>query len=194
MRISFVSTAMVGSMAAAMLVAGCRSSAAPGGGGSSGGEGTVEVTFQTADADQFGREDRVSAGHAPTPDGHPDAALTIQVRGRVNGFVLTICEDTSTNTGTQWDTVVGQNPLPEGFQHRLGADTWVLGVVDARGRLLNNADGSFPDMTFERMTTLRLFASLRDTLLPGRLLCLTVLRPEGVPARASAELRGGPRE
>jgi hypothetical protein len=157
---------------------------------SSGSAGTpVEVTLEPASVETLAQEDRVSASDNPAPDGRPDARFTAQIRGRVAGLILTICDDLGTHASTQWDTVVGQDALPPGFVHRLGTETWVLGVVDPQGRLLNNGDGSLPEQNFERPTTLRLYASMREALQPGRMVCLTVLRPEGDPVRATAELR-----
>ncbi|MEI8258133.1 MAG: hypothetical protein WCJ30_20845, partial [Deltaproteobacteria bacterium] len=53
--------------------------------------------------------DKVSPGDAPRPDGHPDAHFTAHVQGRVSALILTVCDDLGTHTGTQWDTVVGQD-------------------------------------------------------------------------------------
>lgn len=159
----------------------------PSGTGSSGG--TAEVTLEPATVETLAREDRVTAGDAPVPDGRPDAVFTAHVRGRISGLILTVCDDLGTHTSAQWDTIVGQQPLPPGFVHRLGTQTWVLGVVDPQGRMLNAGDGSLPEQNFERPTTLRLYASMRESFQPGRYVCLTVLRPEGSSVRAIAELR-----
>lgn len=156
--------------------------------GSSGGQSS-EVTLEAAPLEGGAREDRVGVGDSPAPDGRPDATFTAQVAGTVSGLILTVCDDVGTHTTAQWDTIVGQNPLPAGFMHRLGAATWVLGVVNSEGRLLNNGDGSLPEQTFERRTRLRLYASMTESLQPGRLVCLTVLRPDGSRSTARAELR-----
>lgn len=134
--------------------------------------------------------DKVSAGDAPRPDGHPDAHFTAHVQGLVSALILTVCDDLGTHTGTQWDTIVGQDPVPEGFMHHVGAETWVLGVVLSDGRMLNRGDGLIPETDFPAGTTLQLFASVRDALQPGRFLCLTALRPNGPPVSGRVELRG----
>ncbi len=47
-----------------------------------------------------------------------------------------------------------------------------------------------PETDFQAGTTLQLFVSMRDTVQPGRFVCLTALRPNGAPVSARAELRG----
>jgi hypothetical protein len=134
--------------------------------------------------------DKVSAGDNPRPDGRPDAHFTAHVQGTISGLILTICDDLGNHTGTQWDTIVGQDPIPEGFMNHLGAETWVLGVVGPGGGMLNNSDGMMPETDFPPNTTLQLFAAMRDTVQPGRFVCLTALRPNGAPVSARAEIRG----
>lgn len=172
---------------AALCGAGCPRPL--GGVGSSVSQGSGSATLQGWATEGGPREDRVGANDAPTPDGQPDAVFEARVSGRVSALILTVCDDQSIHTSAQWDTVVGQTPLPQGFMHRLGTSTRVLGVVGPEGRLLNNADGSLPEQNFERPTSLRLFASITEDLQPGRMVCLTVLRPDGSRSSAQAELR-----
>ena len=132
--------------------------------------------------------DKVSAGDAPHPDGHPDAHFTAHVQGAITALILTICEDEGNNTGTQWDTIVGQDPIPEGFMHHLGAETWVLGVVGPDGHMLNRDDGIMPETDFHAGSTIQLYVGMRETLQPGRTMCLTALRANGPPVVTHAEL------
>jgi hypothetical protein len=158
--------------------------------GSSGGANEhVELTLEDATAETIAHEDRVHAGDEPTPDGHPDAQFTAHIRGRISGLILTICDDPETPTATQWDTIRGQDPIPQGFLNHFGYQTWVLGVFDEHNQRLNRGDGSLPETTFSQSTTLHLFAAMRDTVVGGRSICLAALLGNRIVARASAELR-----
>ena len=67
------------------------------------------------------------------PDGEPDATIAAQLEGPIDGLVLVTTDSSGTPSGhQQWDTVVGQDPLPPiggGFDG-VGGDTWVLGVME----------------------------------------------------------------
>ena len=145
-----------------------------------------DVTFRTMTE----AGDKVSAGEAPHADGHNDMHLTAHVQGNITALILTICDDLGNHTGTQWDTIVGQDPIPDGFLNHLGAETWVLGVVGADGHMLNRDDGLLPETAFSAGSTIQLFASMREAVQPGRFVCLTALRSDGAPVTARTELRG----
>jgi hypothetical protein len=180
--------------AVALSCAGSQSGAASGasGAGSSGGAATGTVTLEGGRYDQLTTEDRVGTGDRPEPDGQNDVRLAATVSGRVSALILTVCQGEGSPTSAQWDTIVGQEPIPQGFLHRLGVQTWVLGVVDARGRMLNRDNGSLPELGFDRPTQLRLYASTREELTPPRTMCLTVVRPDGSMQWATAEVRAPP--
>ena len=149
----------------------------------------VTVALEDASFDHLTEAgDKVSAGDAARPDGHPDAHFTAHIQGSVTALILTICDDLRHNESTQWDTVVGQDPFPDGFLNHVGADTWVLGVVGPDGRMINREDGMIPETDFRTGTTVQLFAGVRETLQPGRYICLTALRSDGPPVTARAEI------
>jgi hypothetical protein len=133
----------------------------------------------------------VSAGEAPHPDGHPDIHLTAHVQGDIRAFILTLCDDLGHHTGTQWDTIVGEDPIPDGFLHHLGTETWVLGVVGGpEHRMLNRADGFMPETSFPAGSVVQLYAGMRETVQPGHFFCLTALPANGQPVTARVELTG----
>jgi hypothetical protein len=136
----------------------------------------------TESGDHVGRSTQLRA------DGAPDHVFTARVSGQVGGFIMTVCEN-GRHTISQWDTLVGATPAPEGFHWRQGGATWALGVVDAAGTLLNQSDGSFGLRTFDQPTEIRLHAAQNGRLRSGRTICLAVLGQDlSVVASANATL------
>jgi hypothetical protein len=91
--------------------------------------------------------DRVGYGDANlTPDGQADYVIDTVVRGPVTALIL-LGEDSpgvwDRLRGAEWDTIVGDTPLPPGLPNpeTVGRDTDVVGVYEG-DRLLNAADGS----------------------------------------------------
>jgi hypothetical protein len=152
----------------------------------------VQVALNDANFQRLTNDgDKVSVGEAPRPDGHADIHLTARVQGDIRAFILTLCDDLGHHTGTQWDTIVGQDPIPDGFLNHLGADTWVLGVVGGpENRLLNRSDGFMPETAFAAGSTIQLYAAMREAVQPGHFFCLTALPANGEPVTARTELTG----
>src|SRR5690349_15423236 len=98
----------------AAVVVGCSGSQAAATGESS-TRPTNYVRLQPATVEGLVGDDRVSAGDLPTPDGRRDAVFSVQVRGPIANLILTVCDDIGTHTSTQWDTIVGQDPMPHRF-------------------------------------------------------------------------------
>ena len=83
---------------------------------------------------------------------------------------MTVCEG-GRHTISQWDTLAGETPAPEGFHWRRGAKTWALGVTDGSGAVLNSEDGSFSVRTFDQPTALKLHAAQNSFLRSGSDIC-----------------------
>lgn len=115
-------------------------------------------------------DDRVAPGDAAlVPDGTCDAAFDIDIDGRVRALAV-LSTDAAGNPsgGQQWDTFVGDTPIPAalgtGFPY--GAWTWTLGVwswdwptTDAEGTLVDAGD-IWP-------RSLRLQVANADAVTPG---------------------------
>ena len=150
---------------------------------------TTQIALDNANLATAVQDDKVGRD-APEPDHHPDLHLVAHVGGEISALILTICEDATTQTGTQWDTIVGQDPIPDGFEYRRGEQTGVLGVFDEHGQRLNCSNGSLPTMAFAPNSVLNLYVAMRDTVVAGRSVCLTAVQPNGALAHATAELQG----
>jgi len=88
--------------------------------------------------DMVGKGD--SAVH---PDGEPDGTLAASLEGPIDGLILVTTDASGAPCcRQQWDTVVGQDPLPHigsGFDGT-GDSTWVLGVME-KNMLRNDPTG-----------------------------------------------------
>jgi hypothetical protein len=100
--------------------------------------GIVIVTHLPIGFDMVGAGD--SAVH---PDGQPEGTFAAQLEGPIDGLILVTTDAGGAPCcGQQWDTVVGQDPLPHigsGFDG-VGQSTWVLGVMEKKA-LVNDANG-----------------------------------------------------
>ncbi len=76
-------------------------------------------------------------------DGAVDATIKARLVGPVDGLILVTTNAAGTPAGgQQWDTITGADPLPDiGSPFSSGGQTWVLGVFDANGAKLNDAEG-----------------------------------------------------
>jgi hypothetical protein len=132
--------------------------------------------------------DRVGPGDQVTADGQPDIELTATVQGVVSGIILSVCDEGGRPSVSHWDTYTGEAMLPAGFAWTAGKQTWVLGVSDGAGTLLNAGDGSFAAIELATPTPLTLSAANPGGVGSGTLLCIWVMRPDGTAARASTRI------
>jgi hypothetical protein len=90
--------------------------------------GIVIVWHLLGAFDMVGKGD--SAVH---PDGEPDGTLAASLDGPIDGLILVTTDPSGAPCcHQQWDTIVGQDPLPHigsGFDGA-GESTWVLGVME----------------------------------------------------------------
>ena len=94
------------------------------------------------------------------PDGVADGVFELEVSGPLAALaVITTDAAGAPSGGQQWDTLVGETPLPDeiGTHYELGRETWVLGVEED-GDTLNREDGSLGGVDAGEHR-LRLFAS-----------------------------------
>jgi hypothetical protein len=126
-------------------------------------------------------EDHVGfVDHEVVADGIKDFGFRIRISGEVLGFTLT-ASDTKGKPlpGACWDTYVGTTPMPPLLEVglKVGGETAVLGVVDAKGTLLN-PKGSLPPHTFhDELVTLWCPDPDANYFHEGRAFTLLVLRP-----------------
>ncbi len=104
--------------------------------------------------------DRVGEGDTATHGGgSTDGAFDVEVDGPLDALILIATAPSSPDFA--WDTIVGDAPFPQGVSvdpvYQLGSDTWVLGVADQGGPLLNVANGTLPRLNGHH--SLQLFAS-----------------------------------
>jgi hypothetical protein len=88
--------------------------------------------------------DMVGAGdQAVHPDGQPEGTFAASLEGPIDGLILVTTDAAGAPCcGQQWDTIVGQDPLPHigsGFDGA-GSSTWILGVLE-KNHLVNDATG-----------------------------------------------------
>jgi hypothetical protein len=100
--------------------------------------GIVIVTHLPVGFDMVGRGD--SAVH---PDGEAEGTFAASLEGPIDGLILVTTDpDGKPCCGQQWDTLVGDDPLPHigsGFDGA-GSSTWVLGVME-KNQLRNDPNG-----------------------------------------------------
>jgi hypothetical protein len=85
-----------------------------------------------------------SSDGAIETDGSNDGAISLSVDGPVRTLaVMTVDESGKATDNQQWDTAVGDKPLPKAFEapFETGESTWQLGVFEG-GALKNAADGT----------------------------------------------------
>ena len=87
-------------------------------------------------------QDHVQPGdQGLTPDGQPDGEFTAIANGAFDAFILVTTNLVGDPSfGQQWDTLVGQDPIPPGFSFTIGGQTWILGVWENAVRL-NDVNG-----------------------------------------------------
>jgi hypothetical protein len=126
------------------------------------GRPAIEETSVDA---QCGLVDRVGEGDTAThPGGLDDGAFDVELDGPLDALILVVT--TADGMECVWDTIVGDSPFPKGVSvdpaYQRGSDTWVLGVADSSGFLLNGALGTLPRLSGHQ--SLRVFAT--DIYLP----------------------------
>ena len=89
--------------------------------------------------------DKVKSSDGPIEtDGSNDGAISLSVDGPVRTLAVMTVDDSGKPTDNQqWDTTVGNKPLPKGFEAPFDTveSTWQLGVFEG-GALKNAADGT----------------------------------------------------
>jgi hypothetical protein len=85
-------------------------------------------------------QDRVQPGdQGLAPDGQPDGELSATGAGAFDALILvTVDANGKPAFGQQWDTLVGQDPIPQGYAFQTGAQTWILGVWENGVRANDN--------------------------------------------------------
>lgn len=124
--------------------------------------------------------DLVGSSGDTVPDGAGDFVFETSIAGPIQALVLVTTDvDGATCCGQQWDTIVGDEPIPAtiGSTYQQGSQTWVLGV-EVDGVLLNTADGSLPSIDAE-CSTVRLVAGPPPLELDGFTFRAYVVRPDG---------------
>lgn len=126
-------------------------------------------------------EDHVGfVDHEVLPDGTKDFGFRIRVSGEVLGFTLT-SSDTKGNPvpGACWDTYVGATPMPKvlGLGAEIGGETAVLGVLDAKGTVLNPKGTFAPHAFHDELVTIWCPDPGGGNFHEGRAFTLLVLRP-----------------
>ncbi len=88
--------------------------------------------------------DMVGAGDSAVhPDGQPEGTFAASLEGPIDGLILVTTDASGAPCcGQQWDTLVGQDPLPHigSAFNGVGESTWVLGVMEKKS-LVNDANG-----------------------------------------------------
>lgn len=90
------------------------------------------------------QKDFVGGGdQAFMPDGTEDGTISARIVGPVDGLILVTTDGAGIPAGgQQWDTIVLDDALPDiGTGFTTGSQTWCLGVDDAMGNKLNDANG-----------------------------------------------------
>jgi hypothetical protein len=114
--------------------------------GSGGGGGPAILEFAVA-PESFAVDMVSPVDNGLVPDGELDGVFSAKVLGPVRALVLvSVGIDGVCDGGHQVDTVVGSSLMPKGIDcgYWVGAQTWVLGVTEGTGPLLNLTNGSIP--------------------------------------------------
>jgi hypothetical protein len=138
------------------------------------GEWTLDLADDSLELDLVG-----SSGDT-VPDGARDYVFETSIAGPIQALVLVTTDvDGATCCGQQWDTLVGDEPIPAtiGSTYQQGAQTWVLGV-EVDGALLNADDGSLPSIEAD-CSAVRLVAGPPPLELDGFTFRAYVVRPDG---------------
>lgn len=108
------------------------------------------------------------------------AAIEMTLPADVTDVVVVVCEN-GEPTHTQWDTIVRDRDLPAGVTSATTkGEGRMLGIVDRRGRLLNDDTGELPDPVDRSSLDVELvmeYAGASD--MAGKALCVSVVRASG---------------
>lgn len=138
-------------------------------------DGTTEVSPIVTDTSKvalhdlnmaapMGQADRVAPGDLGVgADGACDLAFDLQLTGRVRQLALvSVDEDGNPNGSLQWDTIVGEDPVPSEVSpvFPFGAWTWALGVFTSYDDTFGlNPDGVLMEDRNLWTRTVRLFGA-----------------------------------
>ena len=132
-----------------------------------------EATFE------FDAGDEVGAGDgAIGADGAPDNTIEVTLEGEVAEILVTACPD-GQPSGSQWDTFVGDEAIPDGFVYTVGSQTWVAGVARASGALINRDNGDIAVQSFDEPTRITLYLQNDGSIQPGAQLCVVTFDSSG---------------
>jgi hypothetical protein len=140
---------------------------------------------------RFSSDDRVGASDdAIGTDGQPDNLLDVTFDGVVADVIVTVCSADGTPSSSHWDTVTGDDPMPDGFEFDIGSQTWVVGVSRAAGAVLNGDDGDLDPIDLEEPTRMTLYMQNDGSIETDAQLCVFAIRPDGSQDEQRFTIRG----